>query len=121
MKNIELDKEIKNYESIMNTYFPILKMIEDIKSLDFDDLREYVVGDNIKDIDWKSSARSGDILIRRYIAEKKHNFLFVLDSGEKMLADTVSGESKKNIAIITTGILSYIANNHGDYKFSFLF
>ena len=31
MKNIELDKEIKNYESIMNTYFPILKMIEDIK------------------------------------------------------------------------------------------
>ena len=37
MKNIELDKEIKNYESIMNTYFPILKMIEDIKSLDFDD------------------------------------------------------------------------------------
>lgn len=37
MKNIELDREIKNYESIMNTYFPILKMIEDIKSLDFDD------------------------------------------------------------------------------------
>lgn len=89
--NINIYTNKKTLRLLDGTYKSIYKG----KSLDFDDLREYVVGDNIKDIDWKSSARSGDILIRRYIAEKKHNFLFVLDSGEKMLADTVSGESKK--------------------------
>ena len=85
------------------------------RSMDFDDLREYVVGDNIKDIDWKSSARSGTILIRRFIAEKKHNIMFVLDTGKKMLADTNSEEPKKEIAIMSTGILAYIANKNGDY------
>lgn len=37
MKNIELDREIKNYENKMNTYLSILKMVETVKSLNFDD------------------------------------------------------------------------------------
>ena len=37
------------------------------KSMNFQDLREYVVGDNIKDIDWKASARSDKILIKQLI------------------------------------------------------
>ena len=28
------------------------------KSLNFEDLREYIPGDNIRDIDWKASSRS---------------------------------------------------------------
>ena len=43
------------------------------RSMDFDDLRPYVVGDNVKDIDWKSSSRSRNLLIRRFVAEKRHN------------------------------------------------
>ena len=84
------------------------------RSLDFDDLREYVIGDDIKYIDWKSSARSGKTLIRRYIAEKKHNILFVLDTGKKMLGDTKKIEPKKELAIMTMGTLAYLVNNHGD-------
>ena len=33
------------------------------RSLDFDDLREYAYGDNIKDIDWKSSSKTGILCI----------------------------------------------------------
>ena len=33
------------------------------KSMNFEDLREYVIGDNIKDIDWKASASANKILI----------------------------------------------------------
>lgn len=58
------------------------------KSSNFEDLRKYVIGDNIKDIDWKASARSGEVLVRQYIAEKKHNIMLVFDTGKKMLADT---------------------------------
>lgn len=85
------------------------------RSMNFEDLREYVVGDNIKDIDWKASARSGKLLIKQYIAEKKHNIMLVLDTGKKMLADTKENESKKDVSIITAGSIAYLANKNSDY------
>lgn len=84
------------------------------KSMNFEDLREYVVGDNVKDIDWKASARSNKILIKQYIAQKKHNILFILDSGKKMLADTKCLDSKKEIELMTMGTIAYLVDKHGD-------
>lgn len=84
------------------------------RSFDFDDLREYVYGDSVRDIDWKSSSKTGRVLIRRYIADKKHNILFVGDSGKKFQGDTDKGESKKKIALTVMGTISYLVNNHGD-------
>ena len=55
------------------------------RSMNFDELREYVVGDDIKDMDWKASARSQKLLVRQYIAEKKHNIMLVMDAGKRML------------------------------------
>ena len=84
------------------------------RSYDFDDLREYVYGDSVRDIDWKSSSKTGRVLIRRYIADKKHNILFIGDSGVKMMGDTDAGEHKTDIALNTMGTISYLVNNHGD-------
>lgn len=84
------------------------------KSMEFEDLREYVIGDNIKDIDWKASSRSNRILIKQFIAEKKHNVLFILDSGKKMLADTLDYEPKKDVALMGVGTVGYLVNKHGD-------
>lgn len=85
------------------------------RSMNFEDLREYIVGDNIKDIDWRASARSGKLLIKQFVAEKKHNIMIVLDTGKKMLADTKTNESKKDVSILTAGTISYLANKNGDY------
>ncbi len=84
------------------------------RSLDFDDLREYTYGDNVRDIDWKSSSKTGKTLVRRYIAERKHNILLIGDSGLKMVADTDAGEPKEKLAVMTLGSLAYLANRHGD-------
>jgi uncharacterized protein (DUF58 family) len=84
------------------------------RSFDFDDLREYVYGDSVKDIDWKSSSKTGRVLIRRYIAEKKHNILFICDSGKKFQGDTDAGEKKTDVALNVFGTISYLINNHGD-------
>ena len=84
------------------------------RSFDFDDLREYVYGDSVRDIDWKSSSKTGRVLIRRYIADKKHNILFVGDAGGKFKGDTDAGESKSNIALNVLGTISYLVNDHGD-------
>lgn len=72
-------------------------------------------GDNIKDIDWKASARSTSTLVKQYRAEKKHNIMFVLDTGKKMLADTETLENKSEVALMTAGTIAYIASKNGDY------
>jgi len=85
------------------------------RSLDFDDLREYNYGDDIKDIDWKATARSRSIMIRRYIAVRKHNIMIIGDSGRTMAALAPSGENKQEIATFCAGVIAYIALHHGDF------
>ena len=84
------------------------------RSMNFEDLREYVPGDSIRDIDWKASSRSRSLLVKRYVAEKKHNILLLMDSGIKMTGDTPSGSSKKEVALYTMGTISYLAYKNGD-------
>ena len=83
------------------------------RSLDFDDLREYRYGDDINYIDWKSSSRVGKPLVRRYFADRKHDVLFIGDTGKKMTGDTPAGESKEHIALMTFGVAAYILGKQG--------
>src|SRR6478735_5361178 len=75
------------------------------RSLDFDDLRAYVAGDDVRDIDWKASARHGSPLIKRYVAVRRQTVLLVTDTGRNMAADARDGEPKKDIAILALGVL----------------
>ncbi|MFF2347331.1 DUF58 domain-containing protein [Pseudarthrobacter sp. NPDC058119] len=84
------------------------------RSLDFDDLRAYVPGDEVRDIDWKASARHGSPLIRRYVAVRRQTVLLVTDTGRNMAAEARSGETKKDIAVLALGVLGYLALRHGD-------
>ena len=84
------------------------------RSLNFEDLREYVPGDNIRDIDWKASGRAGTILVKRYIADKKHSIMLVLDTGAKMQGDTTEFIQKREVALRTAGTIGYIAYKNGD-------
>ncbi|MBP5181109.1 MAG: DUF58 domain-containing protein [Clostridiales bacterium] len=85
------------------------------RSMNFDELREYVPGDDIKDIDWKATSRSQKVLIRQYIAEKRHNIMLVMDANKRMLAETKAGEEKGNVALMAGGTLAYMVTDNGDY------
>ena len=83
------------------------------RSLDFDDLREYHYGDDVNYIDWKSSSRAGRTLVRRYFADRKHNVLFIGDTGKKLTGDTPAGESKEHIALMAFGVSAYLFGKQG--------
>ena len=83
------------------------------RSMDFEDLKEYTPGDEVHDIDWKSSSRMGTILVRRYMTDRRHNVMFVCDAGLQMRGDTPSGDSKKEVALMTFGTISYISGRNG--------
>lgn len=84
------------------------------RSLDFDELRAYVPGDEVRDIDWKATARHGSPLVKRYVAVRRHSVLLLVDTGRTMAAQALSGESKKDLAVHAAGVLGYLACRHGD-------
>lgn len=84
-------------------------------SMNFDELREYVIGDDMRDIDWKASARSRRLLVRQFIAEKKHNVMFVFDTNRRMLAHSKLLEEKRELAIMSAGAVSLFVNKNNDY------
>lgn len=112
---IKANISIYSNKKTMNVLDGSYRSIYKGRSMNFEDLREYVMGDNVKDIDWKASARSGNLLVRQFIAEKKHNIMIVMDTGKKMLADTKLNESKSNVALMSAGTIAYLANKNGDY------
>lgn len=84
------------------------------RSLDFDDLRAYIPGDEVRDIDWKATARHGSPLIKRYVAVRRQTVLLITDTGRNMAAVAQGGEPKKDIAVMALGVLAYLAHRHGD-------
>ncbi len=49
------------------------------EGLEFDQIREYQEGDDIRTIDWACTARSQKVLVRQYLEVKKRTVLIVLD------------------------------------------
>jgi len=84
------------------------------RSMDFDDLREYTVGDDVKDIDWKATARAGRPLIKRYVASRRHAVLLVVDTGRTMAALADATSLKRDIAVLAAGVFGEVAIRHGD-------
>jgi uncharacterized protein (DUF58 family) len=84
------------------------------RSLEFDDLRPYVAGDDVRDIDWKASARSGHVLIKRFVSEKHHKILVVADAGRNMTALAPSGETKRDVAANLIGAMGLVTLPRSD-------
>jgi uncharacterized protein (DUF58 family) len=84
------------------------------RSLDFEDLRKYEYGDQVRDIDWRATARLGTPLVKRHRAQRMHTVMFVVDTGRSMAALARDERSKKDLAILATGVLGILALRHGD-------
>lgn len=84
------------------------------RTLEFDELRPYVPGDDVRDIDWKASARSGSVLIKRFVSEKHHKILLVADSGRNMRGLAPDGERKCAVALNVLGALGLITLGRAD-------
>lgn len=84
------------------------------RSLDFDDLHRYDYGDDIRDIDWRATARLGIPLVKRSRAERAQTILLAVDTGRGMAAIAPDGSEKRELSVIAAGLLAYLAQRHGD-------
>jgi uncharacterized protein (DUF58 family) len=83
------------------------------EGLDFHQLREYRVGDALRQIDWKATSRLKRLISREYQDERDQQVVFLIDCGRRMLAK--DGElSHFDHALNATLLLSYVALRQGD-------
>ena len=92
------------------------------RSQEFDDLRPYVPGDDVRDIDWKATARSAppqaggppNLLVKRFVSLRQHKVLLVVDVSRSMAALAPSGEVKRDVAVNAMGLMGLVSIAKGD-------
>ena len=79
----------------------------------FHQLREYRIGDSLRQIDWKATARTRKLIAREYQDERHQTVLFLLDCSRRMRAqdDDLSHFDHALNAMI---LLAYVALRQGD-------
>lgn len=83
------------------------------KGREFDRLREYVRGDEFRDIAWKASARHDKLIVREHRLDRSQDVLLCLDAGHRMAA-RVAGLSRLDHAVNGAVLLSYGCNRLED-------
>lgn len=80
---------------------------------EFDSLREYVVGDDVRSIDWRASARAADVMVRTWRPERDRRILLVLDTG-RTSAGRVGDAPRLDAAMDAALLLAALASRAGD-------
>ncbi len=80
---------------------------------EFDQLREYVPGFDIRTMDWKASARNAKLLCREYRAEGDREVILAVDSG-RLMSEPIDDSPKLDHAIHSALVLAYISLRVGD-------
>nr|WP_184130762.1 DUF58 domain-containing protein [Arcicella rosea] len=83
------------------------------QSQEFEQIRQYVQGDDVRSINWKATARRNDIMVNAYQEEKSQNVYCLIDKG-RVMQMPFDGLSLLDYAINATLILSNIAINKQD-------
>jgi uncharacterized protein (DUF58 family) len=80
---------------------------------EFESLREFVIGDEIRHISWAATARRGKLITRQYTIERSQNIVVLLDTGRLMTA-RIGKLTKLDHAVNATLSIAYVAAAGGD-------
>jgi len=83
------------------------------QGMDFNEVREYQPGDDIRSIDWNVTARTHVPHVKRFVEERELTVLFAVD----LSASTLFGsgtKSKRQLAVLSTAVLAFSAIQNND-------
>ncbi|MHC4887753.1 MAG: DUF58 domain-containing protein [Planctomycetota bacterium] len=81
--------------------------------MEFDEVREYAPGDEIRSIDWNVTARTGHPYVKRYVEERELTLLFLLDLSASGSFGTRT-QSKNEMAAELCALLAFSAIKNND-------
>jgi uncharacterized protein (DUF58 family) len=80
---------------------------------EFDSLREYVRGDDVRSIDWRASARTSNVVVRTWQPERDRRVVLVLDTS-RTSAGRVDDVPRLDSAMDAALLLAALAARAGD-------
>ncbi|MFD0903347.1 DUF58 domain-containing protein [Actinomadura sediminis] len=80
---------------------------------EFDSLREYVDGDDVRSIDWRATARRADVVVRTWRPERDRRIYLVLDTG-RTSAGRVGDIPRLDCSMDAALLLGALASRAGD-------
>jgi uncharacterized protein (DUF58 family) len=80
---------------------------------EFDSLREYVIGDDVRSIDWRATARRADVVVRTWRPERDRRVLIVVDTS-RTSAVRVDGAPRLEASVEAALLLATLATHAGD-------
>ncbi len=90
------------------------------RGMDFDEVREYQPGDEVRRIDWNVTARTGVTHIKKYIEEREMTVMVLVDASASGTTGSVS-QSKRELAAELAAVLAFSAIRNNDKVGALLF
>lgn len=88
---------------------------------EFDQIRSYQYGDDVRFIDWKSSARTQKILVKQYLEERNRTIMIGVDVSASMMftsSDMLKSELAQQVAAVIALVAQYGKDKVGLILFS---
>ncbi|MFK0005656.1 DUF58 domain-containing protein [Paenarthrobacter sp. NPDC090520] len=80
---------------------------------EFDSLRDYVRGDDVRSIDWRATARRSSVVVRTWRPERDRRVVIVLDTS-RTAAARIEDETRLDTGIEASLLLAVLAERGGD-------
>lgn len=81
---------------------------------EFDSLREYVRGDDVRSIDWRATARAGTTMLRTWRPERDRHVVIIIDTGRTAAARVGDG-TRVDASLEAALLLAALATRAGDH------
>lgn len=109
IKRIEIRTRRLVNDSFAGEYHAIFKG----RGMEFDEVRPYQPGDEIRDIDWNVTARMGDPFVKRYVEERELTVLLAVDASGSGDFGSVN-RFKRELAAELAAVLAFSATTNND-------
>src|SRR5210317_2624100 len=83
------------------------------KGIEVDEVREYIAGDDVRDIDWNVTARMNSPYVKKYIEERQLSVLILVDISASVSTGG-GGVRKRKMATELVALLAFSAIRNGD-------
>lgn len=83
------------------------------RGIEFDEVREYQPGDEVRSIDWNVTARMGRPFIKKYVEERQLTVMILLDSSASSYFGTTK-RFKSELAAEVSAVLAFAAIQNND-------
>jgi uncharacterized protein (DUF58 family) len=90
------------------------------RGMNFDEVRPYQIGDEIRNIEWNVTARMGEPFVKKYVEERELTILLLLDLSESGGFGS-RNLSKRELAAEVAALLAYCALRNNDKAGSLFF